>query len=239
MKILVVQHVSYESSGILSPYFRELGHRVSTLRLYEKTARFSRDLFNNDLFVFVGGPMSVNDEKGYPFLRHENLFIQDLTSKKKAILGVCLGSQLVAKALGARIYRAPEKEIGWYPVNLTQEGLQDTCFKPLGLEPGKRLRVFHWHGETFDLPKKAVRLASSSVCPNQAFKYNDRTYAVQFHLEMNRILIKRWLDHGGNEIEQNGFDGNVIRVESNRYLARLQKNARVFIDSFINRIGKN
>ncbi len=233
MKVLVIQHVSYESSGILAPYLGKSGHKVSHLRLYQPNARFSKDLLKNDLFVFMGGPMSVNEEEKFPFLINENRFILDLLDKNKAILGVCLGSQLLAKALGSKIYKAREKEIGWYDVDSTKAGLRDTCFKRLSRDVNGNLRVFHWHGETFDLPKNAVLLAGSKSCPNQAFRYGRKAYAVQFHLEMNRPLINRWLKHGRKEILENGFKPDQIDKESDKFLPDYQANAKVFFDTLI------
>ncbi|MBI4971401.1 MAG: amidotransferase [Candidatus Omnitrophica bacterium] len=239
LKILVVQHVSYESSGIMAPYFKKSGHIVNHFKLYDKKSRFTKDLFKNDVFLFMGGPMSVNDVKEFPWLVDENLFIQDLLAKEKGVLGVCLGAQLLAKALGARVYPGPKKEIGWYTVDLTKEGLEDNCLQSLEREPRNRVRVFHWHGETFDLPKKTVCLAGSKICRNQAFKLNPRTYAVQFHLEMDRPLINRWLVHGRDEIVKSGFKSGVIREESEKYLKGYQKNARQFFDAFIHEISKS
>ncbi len=174
--------------------------------------------------------MSVNHEAAFPYLIEENKFIQDVIAKDKLVLGICLGSQLIAKALGARVYKGAKKEIGWYSVDLTKGGLQDTCLSQLNLKSRSELKVFQWHGETFDLPSRAVRLASSPLFPNQAFRYGKRVYALQFHLEMNRPLIKRWLKHGDREIKDGRFDSEAIISQTNVHLPSLQKNARRFID---------
>jgi GMP synthase-like glutamine amidotransferase len=133
--------------------------------------------------------MGVYDEAEYPFLQAENDFLQRAVAQGVPLLGICLGSQLLAKALGARVYRNPCKEIGWYTVDVTPAGCTDLLFT--GVE--SPLAVFQWHGDAFDLPPGATLLASSPLCPHQAFRYGDRVYGLLFHLELTPEMIRTWL----------------------------------------------
>jgi len=135
--------------------------------------------------VFMGGPMSVNDDLAY--LRREEEYIRAAASNGVPVLGICLGSQLIAKALGADVRRNGSKEIGWFALRFTDAGNADPLFHGLPAET-----VFHWHGETFDLPAGAVLLASSDLCRNQAFRVGDGTYGLQFHLEVTPEMIADW-----------------------------------------------
>ena len=144
------------------------------------------DLRTAQGLIFLGGPMSVNDELAY--VRRELGFLEVALAEGKPVLGVCLGSQLVAKALGAPVYRNPVKEIGWAPVQRTDAGRIDPLFSTFQ-DPET---VLHWHGETFDLPAGAIRLASSEHCLNQAFRYGANVYGIQFHVEATPDMIAEW-----------------------------------------------
>jgi len=139
--------------------------------------------------VVMGGPMNVDETDRYPFLATQCDWISRSLRAGLPVLGICLGAQLIAKALGARVYKAPQKEVGWYEVELTEAAAEDRLFQ--GSETTQT--VFHWHGDTFDLPDRAVRLATSEMCPNQAFRL-DTAYALQFHLEVTVETIQRWLE---------------------------------------------
>ena len=136
--------------------------------------------------IFLGGPMSVND--GLPFLERELEVVRQALDRGQPVLGICLGSQLIARALGASVYRNPVKEIGWFEIRLTEAGARDALF---GCMNGTE-RVFHWHGETFDLPRGATLLASSEACRNQAFRWGSNVYGLQFHLEVTPAMIADW-----------------------------------------------
>src|SRR5262249_47695751 len=134
-----------------------------------------------DLVVVLGGPMNIYEEDKFPWLIAEKKFIRQAIEEKLAVLGLCLGSQLIADVLGAKIYPNDEKEIGWFPVEVTEAALKHRLFShwPNFFTP------FHWHGDTFDLPEGAIHLARSQACRNQAFLYQDRVVGLQFHLEIN------------------------------------------------------
>jgi GMP synthase-like glutamine amidotransferase len=136
--------------------------------------------------IFMGGPMSANDDLGY--LRTEMTHIREAVERGQPVLGVCLGAQLIAKAMGARVHANARKEIGWAPVTFTGAADRDPLFHGLR-EPEM---IFHWHGETFDLPPGAELLASSAACRNQAFRLGDGVFGLQFHLEVTPAMIAQW-----------------------------------------------
>jgi GMP synthase (glutamine-hydrolysing) len=137
---------------------------------------------------------------------------------KIPLLGVCLGSQLIAKALKAKIYRGKQKEIGWYPLQLRPSAEKDPMFGSLS----SPVFMFQWHGETFDLPSGAIHLASSSLYPNQAFRYTDRIYGLQFHCEMTDAMIRDWMEKGREEIEQAGLNAVKILEDTPKYVPTLR-----------------
>jgi GMP synthase-like glutamine amidotransferase len=137
--------------------------------------------------------MNVYEEDRYPFLKCEDLFIKETIQRGKRILGICLGAQLIAKALGSTVTKSPVKEIGWCEVSLTEEGLKDPLFTALP----KAFPVFQWHEDTFETPKLGTRLATSTAVPNQAFRYGDNAYGLQFHLEVTMEMIREWTDEYG------------------------------------------
>jgi len=149
-----------------------------------------------DGLVIMGGPMSVHDEKVLPWMTGEKRLIEEAIRTGKAVLGICLGAQLIASVLGARVYRNREKEIGWYSI----ERKADPATVPLAERWPLRQDVFHWHGETFDIPAGAIHLASSAACVNQAFLYNDRVLALQFHLETTPTDARQLIEHGREEM---------------------------------------
>jgi GMP synthase-like glutamine amidotransferase len=139
--------------------------------------------------VILGGPMNVYEEDQYPFLKEEDLFIKEAIQRGKVVLGICLGAQLIAKALGARVFKAPVKEIGWYDVSLTGIGSNDPIFSKLP----NTFPVFQWHEDTFEIPHAGKLIATSPSVPNQAFRYGENTYGLQFHLEVTQEMILEWM----------------------------------------------
>lgn len=170
-----LQHVPFEGLGIIEPWLTQAGYEITNTRFFETTELPSiREI---DLLIIMGGPMSVNDEDELPWLIQEKQFIRSVIQTGKPVLGVCLGAQLIASAMGARVYRNHEKEIGWFPVQGIDKNEESIFQFP------KTVNVFHWHGETFDLPSGAVQLARSEACENQAFQLGNSVIGIQFHLE--------------------------------------------------------
>ena len=198
MRIHVLQHVSFETEAHIGVWAERNHHGVSRTRLYAGEELPGVEDF--DFLVLMGGPMSVHDESEYPFLVAEKRLLKAVLGMDKPILGVCLGAQLVAEALGAAVTKNPEKEIGWFPIGLTDEGIVSDLvgdFPPV-------LDTFHWHGETFEIPKGAVRLVESEACPNQAFAWGSSVVGLQFHLEVNRAAVAAMVEHGGTELAAGG-----------------------------------
>jgi GMP synthase-like glutamine amidotransferase len=144
----------------------------------------------------MGGPMGANDEDKYPWLEEEKLAIRQAIEKQKTVLGICLGSQLIAAALGAKVFKNKEPEIGWFNVNLTNEGANNYLFKDFG----KTFKVFQWHGDTFDLPKGAKQIASSDACLNQGFVIDNKVVGLQFHLEITVEGLEQMLEGAEDEL---------------------------------------
>jgi GMP synthase (glutamine-hydrolysing) len=187
-KILVFQHVAFEILGTLDPLLKSYGFRIRYVNFGRHPEARPR-LEGYDGLVLLGGPMSVNDTTGHPHLETESRLIFEAMERGMPILGICLGAQLIARTLGAWVGRNPEKEIGWYDVEPTEDARDD----PLLRHFGGSERIFQWHSDAFELPEGAVHLASSDACANQAFRLGDRVSRFQFHLEVDERLIERWL----------------------------------------------
>ncbi len=226
MRALVLQHVAVEGPGTLASYLAARGWTLETVALYEG-ARLPEDAQEYQAVIVMGGPMGVYDEAEYPFLRDEHLFLTRVLGQGVPLLGICLGSQLLAKALGARVYRNPQKEIGWYTVDLTPAGAADPLFAGLT----SPVPVFQWHGDTFDLPAGATPLASSPLCMNQAFRYGDRVYGLLFHLELTPDVIHSWIAAFHDELAsvQGTIDpARIVAEMPHRGVAYQQVGSRVF-----------
>jgi GMP synthase-like glutamine amidotransferase len=185
MRILAFRHVPSEHLGRIERALDRRGIGIDYADLYRPDVPMP-DPARYDGLVVMGGAMSVND--GLPFLEREARSIADAVEAGRPVLGVCLGAQLIAKALGARVYRNAVKEVGWFEIELTAEGAAD----PLFAGAGPRETVLQWHGETFDLPPGATWLASSAACRHQAFRAASSAYALQFHLEVTPEMIQDW-----------------------------------------------
>lgn len=187
-RILIFQHVPHEILGSFDPMLREAGYRLRYLN-FGRQPDAVPDISSYHGLVVLGGPMNCDQTARHPHLAVEVAAIRKAIDSGMPVLGICLGAQLIARALGARVSPNPVKEIGWYDVTPTAAGMQDPLFRHFG---GTR-KIFQWHGDTFEIPAGAVHLASSTACSNQAFRYGDNVYALQFHLEVDEALISRWL----------------------------------------------
>ena len=191
MRVHVLQHVPFEGLGSIESWLANRAAQITSTRFFESTQL--PDLAAVDFVIALGGPMSVNDEAQLPWLRDEKVFIASAIAQDKAVLGICLGAQLIAAALGARVGPNPAKEIGWFPV-VAEPAKPGTFVFP------KSTLAFHWHGETFDLPVGAVHLARSAVCRNQAFQWGARVIGLQFHLETTPASADAIIRHCGAEL---------------------------------------
>ncbi len=191
MRVVAFRHVAFEGLGLIEPTLEDHGISVEFPDLFQGGATLP-DLTTAAGLIFMGGPMSANDD--LPYLRQEIQVIRHAVEAGQPVLGVCLGSQLIAKALGANVYKNSTKEIGWFDVHLTDAGRQDPILS--GLEGSET--VFHWHGETFDLPEGAAWLAYSDACRHQAYRVGLKTYGLQFHLEVTPEIISDWCSQDAN-----------------------------------------
>ena len=202
MKVLVLRHVPHEHLGTLSHTLKanDLNHKY--INLYEdENPNIQLDDFSG--LIILGGPMNVYETEKYPFLEMEDTLIKEAAERDMPILGICLGAQLIAKALAARVIRNKEKEIGWYPLRITDDAGNDDLFKHFNTEE----TVFQWHGDTFEIPDGAVHLAKSPLCLNQAFRYETKIYGLQFHLEVTPEMILEWLNVTENKEEVMSLKG--------------------------------
>src|SRR6185369_13447209 len=189
-KVLAFRHVPFEHSGLIGEALESHDIVCEYADLYRDRVR--PKIRDADALLIMGGPMSANDD--LPYIRQELDLIGDAVSLGKPILGVCLGAQLIAKALGARVYANDVKEIGWYPVYWTPAASRDPLLS--GLDNPET--VFHWHGETFDLPSGAELLAYSDACRHQAYRVEKNIYGLQFHLEVTPEMIADWCSQDAN-----------------------------------------
>jgi GMP synthase (glutamine-hydrolysing) len=189
--VLAFRHVPFEDVGHIRPVLAARGIQVECVDLF-RNQEISPDAANASGLIFMGGPMSANDDLDY--LKQELRLIAQAAERGQPMLGVCLGSQLLAKALGGRVYGNPVKEIGWYEVQFCDAATEDPLFSGLG---NSRM-TFHWHGETFDLPAGATLLASSEACRHQAFRFGKAAYGLQFHPEVTPEMIADWCEQDAN-----------------------------------------
>lgn len=194
MRIHYLQHVPFEELAGIEDWARAKGHAVTLTRAFQE--EMPGEVGDIDLLVVLGGPMNVYEEAAYPWLVQEKRFLEKAIKERKAVLGICLGSQLLADVLGARVFQNSYKEIGWLPIELTAAARTNKYFA----DWPSCARVFHWHGDTFDLPAGAVRVASSAACVNQGFVYGDNVIALQFHIESTRENVARMLEYEADDI---------------------------------------
>jgi GMP synthase (glutamine-hydrolysing) len=199
MRLHYFQHVPFEGLGCIEGWAKSERHALSLTRFFKNEPL--PQLGEIDWLIVMGGPMGACDEDKYPWLAAEKLFIAKVIVAGKVVLGICLGAQLIADVLGARVYPNKFKEIGWFPIELTKEARCSSLFDFL---PGQQM-VFHWHGDTFDLPDGAVHIAKSDACKNQAFVYRDKVIGLQFHLELTAENVKDLLGNCSADLVEGQF----------------------------------
>jgi GMP synthase-like glutamine amidotransferase len=228
MRMAVLQHVPFEGPAAIAEWAAGRAIATNTVHLFRGDTLPALGDF--DMLTVMGGPMSANDEVVLDWLAPEIALVRDAIAADKIVLGVCLGAQIMAKALGGRVYKGREKEIGWFPVEQTEAA------HPLFEGLPREFMAFHWHGETFSLPEGAVRLASTPSTDNQAFAVGKRALGLQFHMEATKESVKALIENAAADIEGGPYQqqSEVIRagiglcVELRLHLSRLLDNLAGF-----------
>ncbi|HEY2762242.1 MAG TPA: hypothetical protein VGI75_15895 [Pirellulales bacterium] len=230
--VWVVRHVPHEGLGTIADALRRCEVPWTTIDAFAGTLPHFNPSDVSGLIV-MGGPMNVDQVDRYAFLADEVRWLQQAVDASLPVLGVCLGSQLLAKALGRRVYANRVKEIGWYDIELLPAAAADLLLK----EIPQQTAIFQWHGDTFDLPAGSVQLARSPQCENQAFRFGDRAYGLQFHMEVTREIIDDWLCQSDNCGELAGLtyiDPTAIRRQTPEKLPPMEAVGRQVFDRFAN-----
>ncbi len=227
-KVLVIKQVLHEGPGIIGMELLRLGIDMVTVEVYNGEV-IPETLDGYAALIVLGGPMGVYEEEVFPFITEELRLIRHALKESVPVLGVCLGSQLLARAAGAKVYRGTVTEIGFYSVAVTEDGRIDPLTRGLTGD----LSVFQWHGDTFDLPEAAALLASSKTYPQQMFRVGRAGYGIQFHLEVTVEMVIDWVERGREEIGAAGLDAEAILSVAAGRLPGIHKNGVVVIRRFL------
>lgn len=228
-QVNVIRHLAFEDLGSFAGVFESRG---MTIRYLEAgvDGLDQLDPADDDLLIILGGPISANDSDDFPFISTEIMLLAERIQHDKPTLGICLGAQLIARAMRASVYPATQKEIGWAPVQLTAAGQSSA----LGKLAGSAFQVLHWHGETFDLPEGASLLASTGIAENQAFRLGANVYGLQFHIEVTRQGMEKWFIGHIGEIEQTtGISVSQLRADTERYGQQAEQAAKHFLTALM------
>jgi len=225
MKLHILQHVPFEDPGTILDWARERKFSVDFTRFFQQEKLPETDEF--DLLVVMGGPMGLADTVKYPWLDQEKAFLEKCLHANKKMIGICLGAQLLAKTLGAKVFPNNTKEIGWFPIRKNDAADHEI----LKLFKEVTLPAFHWHGDTFNLPGNAVRLFSSQATENQAFVWNNRVFALQFHWEVKPENVRLLLENSAADLTEGPFVQQPEEMLANQALfIEARKNLFRFLD---------
>lgn len=230
--VFAIRHVHFEDLGTLEPILDRAGYRVRYLDSCVDDIR-GVDPAAPDLVVVLGGPIGAYEDDVYPVLKDELNLVDKRLRAARPTIGICLGAQLMARVLGARVYPAARKEIGWAPITLTTAA-GESAWRHLG-QAGTA--VLHWHGDTFDLPEGAILLASTDICRNQAFSWGPNAAAFQFHPEASAARLEQWFIGHAVEIAAAGISVTSLRADSARYARQLETQARKCFTEWLDEIG--
>lgn len=229
MHIHCLQHVSFENPGTIAEWAALNHHTISYTYFFENI--FALPVLSEfDALLVMGGYMNVDEEEQFPWLKEEKQFIKQAIDAGKKVIGICLGSQLIAAALGSKVYPGKEKEIGFFPLQFAEDALNHSLFRHFK----NPYTVFHWHGDTFNLPEGAQLIASTEVCKNQAFLIRDKVLGLQFHFEMNETLIEDMMLHDEHELEEKGNFISTKEIIRNHFhhLQQNKKDLFLLLDKF-------
>ena len=228
LRLHFLQHVSFEGPGYIETWAKQNKHTLTSTKFYKQEELPNLDTF--DWLIIMGGPMSVGDEADYVWLKPEKQFIQSAINAGKTVLGICLGAQLIANVLGAKVYPNKKKEIGWFSVTVTDDAIKTDILK--NIPP--TMTVLHWHGDTFDIPDGAVHLIKTEICPNQAFIYNKTVLGLQFHLEATPVTLEQMMENCHEELVADDFVQTENKILSNStYCASNNKHLTTILDNLV------
>ncbi len=233
----VIRHLAFEDLGSFAPVLQAKNIEINYIEAADfalKPDELSQvDALSDELLVILGGPISVNDGEMFPFLGAELDLLKQRIAADRPTLGICLGAQLIAAALGATVYSGNTKEIGWYPLDLTEAGKSS----PLRYLGSEHCSMLHWHGETFDLPDGAVLLASTERYENQAFRYGKNILALQFHPEITQRGMEKWfIGHIGEIMQTEGISVMQLRKDTQQFANQLEMQGELFFNSWFNEV---
>jgi GMP synthase (glutamine-hydrolysing) len=230
---LALRHVPFEDLGLLGPLLKERGFDI----VYRDVPVAGVEQLGPvapDLMVVLGGPIGIYEQESYPFLTDEIRAIERRLAAEAPTLGICLGAQLMAAALGARVAPMGTKEIGWHPLTLSDAGRRSS----LAPIDGALTHVLHWHGDTFDIPAGATHLASSDICPNQAFSWRGKALALQFHAEATGRALESWfVGHAAEIAATPGVTVAKLREDTARWSATMTRQGRHFFSDWLTQVG--
>jgi len=227
MNVLIIKNIPSEGPGTIADYLTGKGIEYTVLEFSGCGAVTELpDLRPYTHLVIMGGPMAVYESDGLPFLHLETAMIRVFIKTGRPVLGICLGAQIIANAVWAEVYKGAVQETGWDRVEITDEGMQDPAFSALAVDDKPCAEIFQWHGDTFGLPEKAVRMASSVHYENQAFRYGSNVYGLQFHIEVTPEIIEEWFR------KEEGFDVGDMLDTARRIFPEYRKRAFKFYDNF-------
>lgn len=234
-EVLVFQHDPFEDLGFFAEVLQKQEADYRVVRLFHGEMP-AEDLENVGALIVLGGPMRVDEEATFPFLRWEKRIIRAAIDEAVPILGVCFGAHLIAAALGTRVFHGAVKEIGWSPISITPHGQVDSL---LGYLP-EIATVFQWHSDGFDLPAGAIRLASSTHYSNQAFRVGKTIYGLQFHLEVTPRMIERWIDERSKDLALAPYVlPDKILSDTHNHAPTLKYYGERFLTEFIRRVCRS
>jgi GMP synthase (glutamine-hydrolysing) len=234
-EVLVFQHDPFGDLGFFAEVLEKQGTDYRVVRLFHGEMP-AEEWKNVQALIILGGPMNVNEEDSFPFLRWEKRIIRAAMDEAVPILGICLGAQLIAATLGTPVFHGPVKEIGWSPISITPHGQVDSL---LGYLP-ENATVFQWHSDGFDLPAGAIRLASSAHYSTQAFRVGKTVYGLQFHLEVTPRMIERWIDERSKDLALAPYVlPDKIRADTHSYAPTLKYYGERFLSEFVRRVSRS
>lgn len=229
--VQAIQHIGFEDLGSFARPLREAGYDIEYIDVAERDPAALAPL-GPDLLVVLGGPIGVYDHVAYPVVTEETRLLRARLAADRPTLGICLGAQLMAAALGARVYPGPAKEIGWSALDVSETPVSN----PLAVLRG--VPVLHWHGDTFDLPEGATLLASTALCTNQAFSRGPHVLGLQFHPEVLGARFEHWLLGHANELATAGIDPVTLRRDAQQYAGDLEKAGRGMLAAWLSQLPR-